>query len=241
VAYKNVVGARRASLRIISSIEQKEESKGSENLSMIKGYRAKVRPRALQRGPMRSPFPRAGPPAAHCKRPAPAPGPSAKRARIASPVQVEQELNNICSDILRLLDGNLIKGSLGAEPAVFYQKMKADYFRYLAEFAKEDVKKEHASKAEEAYNAATAKAGELAPTHPIRLGLALNFSVFLYEVMNKQQDACRLAKEAFDNAIAELDTLDEESYKVPAPRAARLWPRRAPVASRAQCTAKSPS
>ena len=75
------------------------------------------------------------------------------------------------------------------------------------------VKKEHAKHAEEAYNMATSKASDLAPTHPIRLGLALNFSVFLYEVMNKQGDACKLAKEAFDNAIAELDTLDEESYK----------------------------
>ena len=45
VAYKNVIGARRASWRIISSIEQKEESKGSDDkCSMIKGYRCKVRP-----------------------------------------------------------------------------------------------------------------------------------------------------------------------------------------------------
>ena len=54
---------------------------------------------------------------------------------------------------------------------------------------------------------------KLAPTHPIRLGLALNFSVFLYEVLTKCEDACQLAKQAFDDAIAELDTLDEESYK----------------------------
>ncbi|MCL4151686.1 UNVERIFIED_CONTAM: hypothetical protein GTU68_064854 [Idotea baltica] len=42
---------------------------------------------------------------------------------------------------------------------------------------------------------------ELPPTHPIRLGLALNFSVFYYEIA------------AFDDAIAELDTLSEDSYK----------------------------
>ena len=56
-------------------------------------------------------------------------------------------------------------------------------------------------------------AAELAPTHPIRLGLALNYSVFLYEVQQKSDEACNLAKQAFDDAIAELDTLDEESYK----------------------------
>ena len=43
VGYKNVIGARRASWRIMSSIEQKEESKGNENnVKLIKGYRQKV-------------------------------------------------------------------------------------------------------------------------------------------------------------------------------------------------------
>lgn len=46
-----------------------------------------------------------------------------------------------------------------------------------------------------------------------RLGLALNFSVFYYEILNSPDRACRLAKAAFDDAIAELDTLSEESYK----------------------------
>ncbi|RXH79474.1 hypothetical protein DVH24_040621 [Malus domestica] len=54
---------------------------------------------------------------------------------------------------------------------------------------------------------------DLPSTHPIRLGLALNFSVFYYEIMNSPERACHLAKQAFDEAIAELDTLSEESYK----------------------------
>ena len=168
VAYKNVVGARRASLRIIGSIEAKERSKDDNGkLGVISAYKSKV----------------------------------------------EAELNSICTDILGLLDSNLIKDSLPAEPKVFYQKMKADYFRYLAEFAEGANKAEHANSAEGAYSEATKAAGALAPTHPIRLGLALNHSVFLYEVQQKQPDACSLAKQAFDDAIAELDTLDEESYK----------------------------
>ena len=82
----------------------------------------------------------------------------------------------------------------------------------------------------EAYKAATEVATtDLAPTHPIRLGLALNFSVFYYEILNSPDQACHLAKQAFDDAIAgmflvpiqinilttaaELDTLSEESYK----------------------------
>ena len=45
-----------------------------------------------------------------------------------------------------------------------------------------------------AYNAAYEEASTMPPTHPIRLGLALNFSVFHYEILNNPEDACHLAK-----------------------------------------------
>ena len=45
------------------------------------------------------------------------------------------------------------------------------------------------------------------------MGLALNFSVFYYEILNSPDRACHLAKAAFDDAIAELDSLSEESYR----------------------------
>ena len=91
---------------------------------------------------------------------------------------------------------------------------KGDYHRYLAEFATGDDRKHAAENSLNAYKAANDVAlQELAPTHPIRLGLALNFSVFYYEILNSPDRACRLAKNAFDDAIAELDTLSEESYK----------------------------
>ena len=89
-----------------------------------------------------------------------------------------------------------------------------DYHRYLAEFATGDKRKESADKSLEAYKAASDVAvTELPPTHPIRLGLALNFSVFYYEILNSPDRACHLAKQAFDDAIAELDSLSEESYR----------------------------
>lgn len=62
-------------------------------------------------------------------------------------------------------------------------------------------------------NATNVAHTELTPTHPIRLGLALNFSVFYYEILNSPDRACHLAKQAFDDAIAELDSLSEESYR----------------------------
>lgn len=89
-----------------------------------------------------------------------------------------------------------------------------DYHRYLAEFLTGEARKDSAHQAHEAYKTATDVAqNDLAPTHPIRLGLALNFSVFYYEILNSPDRACHLAKQAFDDAIAELDTLSEESYK----------------------------
>ncbi|CAI0447956.1 unnamed protein product [Linum tenue] len=85
---------------------------------------------------------------------------------------------------------------------VFYLKMKGDYHRYLAEFKAGDERKTAAEDTMLAYKAALEiAAADLAPTHPIRLGLALNFSVFYFEIL------------AFEEAIAEIDTLGEESYK----------------------------
>eukprot|EP00518_Triparma_eleuthera_P004015 CAMPEP_0182464998 /NCGR_PEP_ID=MMETSP1319-20130603/8946_1 /TAXON_ID=172717 /ORGANISM="Bolidomonas pacifica, Strain RCC208" /LENGTH=256 /DNA_ID=CAMNT_0024664675 /DNA_START=12 /DNA_END=782 /DNA_ORIENTATION=- len=170
VAYKNVIGSRRASWRIISSIEAKEKDKAANDgkWEMVTTYRLKV----------------------------------------------ENELQEICGDILRIIDNHLIPHTTSAEGKVFYYKMKGDYYRYMAEFQTDDARKDSAENALVAYKAASEIANtDLPPTHPIRLGLALNFSVFYYEILNSPDRACHLAKQAFDDAIAELDTLSEESYK----------------------------
>ncbi|KAJ1254465.1 hypothetical protein BS78_K058200 [Paspalum vaginatum] len=86
--------------------------------------------------------------------------------------------------------------------------------RYLAEFKAGAERKEAAESTMNAYKAAQDIAlADLPPTHPIRLGLALNFSVFYYEILNSPDRACNLAKQAFDEAISELDSLGEEYYK----------------------------
>jgi len=168
VAYKNVVGSRRASLRIISSIEQKEESRGKEDhLQKARQYRKKV----------------------------------------------EKELTDICDDILNVLEKHLIPTSSTAESKVFYYKMKGDYHRYLAESTSGDPRQESAEKALAAYKTATEISQELLPTNPIRLGLALNFSVFYYEIMNSPDNAIQLAKKAFDEAIEQLESLTDDTYK----------------------------
>merc|ERR1712228_515457 len=99
--------------------------------------------------------------------------------------KVEAELQNICDTILGLLDKDLIPKAGSGESKVFYQKMKADYFRYIAEFSDGDAKAKAAENARQAYEEAQKVAQkDLAVTHPIRLGLALNFSVFQYEVLS---------------------------------------------------------
>jgi 14-3-3 protein epsilon len=107
-----------------------------------------------------------------------------------------------------------VRGLVVYLPSILTLHRKGDYHRYLAEFALGDKRKISADKSLEAYKNATEVAQtDLAPTHPIRLGLALNMSVFFYEILNSPDQACHLAKQAFDDAIAELDTLSEESYK----------------------------
>jgi 14-3-3 protein epsilon len=169
VAYKNVVGSRRASWRIVSSIEQKEKSKDNEaHVKLVREYGAKV----------------------------------------------EKELGDICTDVLRVLDDHLIKSSESNESKVFYHKMKGDYYRYMAEFTPAQARQAYIDSGLKAYQEASRIATEsLPPTHPIRLGLALNFSVFYYEIIVEPEKACELAKKAFDDAIAELDSLTEDSYK----------------------------
>lgn len=172
VAYKNIVGAKRSSWRVISSIEQKSQDK--EELG--REYREKI----------------------------------------------EKELDVVCNEVLTLLDNFLIveavknakDNATNAEAAVFFLKMKGDYYRYLAEVANKDAKAGVIDSADKAYKeAAELSKSELKSTNPIRLGLALNYSVFHYEIQSKPSDACALAKTAFDHAIAELDSLPEESYK----------------------------
>lgn len=67
--------------------------------------------------------------------------------------------------------------------------------------------------AQDSYKDASKESESLKSTHPIRLGLALNYSVFYYEILNSPDVACKLAKQAFDNAIQDLDGLEEDEYR----------------------------
>jgi 14-3-3 protein epsilon len=159
VAYKNVIGARRASWRTLNVEDNKFDD-------LVQDYKKRV----------------------------------------------ELELSTICKEVLSLLEDKLLKNSkTTSESSVFYLKMIGDYYRYLAEFAgTEGYDKKAALYYGQAMDIAREK---LDPTDPIRLGLALNYSVCFYEILKDKKKACDLAKSAFDQAISKLDTLSEESYK----------------------------
>lgn len=112
------------------------------------------------------------------------------------------------------MDKYLIANATNPESKVFYLKMKGDYFRYLAEVAAGNDRKETIDSAQKAYQEAMdISKKEMQPTNPIRLGLALNFSVFHYEIANAPEQAISLAKTTFDEAMGDLHTLSEDSYK----------------------------
>ena len=54
---------------------------------------------------------------------------------------------------------------------------------------------------------------DLGACNPIRLGLALNFSVFHFEVMNDHKKACVLGETALQNALEKIDDCDEETFR----------------------------
>lgn len=168
VAYKNVVGARRSSWRVICMFEQKAEN--DKRKSIPQEFRCKV----------------------------------------------ESELDSTCHEVLGLLEKHLITDDCSDEEKVFYLKMRGDYYRYIAEYKAEQGPERAAAitNAEEAYSKAMEHAKKNMPsTHPSRLGLALNYSVFYYEILNSPDKACNLAKEAFDEAISDLEKLHENDCK----------------------------
>ena len=125
--------------------------------------------------------------------------------------KVEDELTKKCQNVIKAIDTQLLKKAEDDEAKVFYIKMKGDYNRYIAEYATGDLKTKVAEDALNAYNEASSIAKSLPVLNPIALGLALNFSVFYYEVKNDHETACKIASDAIDKADKELPNIDEDA------------------------------
>ncbi|EKM59795.1 uncharacterized protein PHACADRAFT_181760 [Phanerochaete carnosa HHB-10118-sp] len=124
--------------------------------------------------------------------------------------RIRRELDGVCLEIVELLEKFLIPSSNPGEEKVFYSKMRGDYYRYLAEFTKDQPDDKNASSSLDAYKFAYKHANcTLEPTHPTRLGLALNFAVYYHDIADSPERACFLAKHAFDEAIQAASTMPE--------------------------------
>ena len=105
----------------------------------------------------------------------------------------------------------MLEKTCDGEPKAFFVKMVGDYYRYISENAKGPTLDQAKQEALKAYSEANDI--DLPPCNPIKLGLALNFSVFHYEVMKNHAEACLLADKALQNALEKIDDLQEDDFR----------------------------
>jgi 14-3-3 protein epsilon len=128
--------------------------------------------------------------------------------------RIEKELVDVCQDVVRLLNDDLMPHATLGEEKVFYSFLEwsslrlGDYYRYLAESCKEE-KEQYTDQSLLSYKMAYRESLRgMDPLHPTRLGVALNFAVFFHDCKNSSVRACHLAKHALDEAVEAL-----ENYK----------------------------
>jgi 14-3-3 protein epsilon len=123
------------------------------------------------------------------------------------------ELDGFCGELIALTDEKLLPSSGETATKVFYEKLKADYYRYSIEFKTDADRQEGAEKAKASYERAMAMAtAELVKADPAYLGLVLNYSVFLYEIIGQRTEAIELADQSFKAAVDILDSIEEGQY-----------------------------
>ena len=124
---------------------------------------------------------------------------------------IEEQLTNDCKKIITMIQEKVLAKQCEGEPKAFFVKMVGDYYRYISENAKDQLLEDVKQKALEAYQQANEIT--LPPCNPIKLGLALNFSVFHYEVLKNHKAACELADQALQNALDKIDELEEDDFR----------------------------
>mmetsp|Transcript_1627 Transcript_1627/g.2583 ORF Transcript_1627/g.2583 Transcript_1627/m.2583 type:complete len:318 (-) Transcript_1627:91-1044(-) len=126
---------------------------------------------------------------------------------------IEEEIETICQDVLSTC-GYLLHTVTTTEGRVCLLKLKGDYYRYLAEFKTGMAFSEAVDSAHDAYMSAfTLAEKSLCKMNHVRLGLALNLSVFYFEIVRDCQKACRIANTAYDGALEDVDMHPERLGK----------------------------
>ena len=124
---------------------------------------------------------------------------------------IEEQLQADCEKVIDIIQKKVLDKNCDGEPKAFFIKMVGDYYRYIAENAKDAKLEEVKNSALKAYDEANNIT--LPSCNPIKLGLALNFSVFHYEVMKNHSAACDLADKALQEALDKIDELEEEDFR----------------------------
>jgi len=127
--------------------------------------------------------------------------------------RIEKELYEQCMRIVRIVKDKCLGLAVDNESKAFFQKMIGDYYRYVAESATEATLEEVKQGALQGYEEAEKLSKDLNACNPIRLGLALNFSVVSYAVMNDHKKACELGEVALTEALEKIDDVDEETFR----------------------------
>lgn len=125
--------------------------------------------------------------------------------------KIEEGLYKDCETVIDLIKTKVLTKPSGEEARAFFVKMVGDYYRYIAETAQGAKLDQVQTEALKAYSEANGIT--LPPCNPIKLGLALNFSVFHYEVMKDHKKACQLAEESLQAALDKIDDLGEDDFR----------------------------
>lgn len=124
---------------------------------------------------------------------------------------IESKLIMDCQRVIDMINSKVLVKNCAEEAKAFFVKMVGDYYRYIAENAKGDQLESVKQNALKSYEEANQI--PLPPCNPIKLGLALNFSVFHYEVMKNHKAACELADQALQEALDKIDELEEDDFR----------------------------
>jgi 14-3-3 protein epsilon len=119
--------------------------------------------------------------------------------------RLRTELRELCVEVIETADRVLLPASKSSIDTIFYNKMQADYWRYGAEFQSGEFKELALKNAESCYETAMKKAEEeLDIVHPIRLGLILNYCVFLVDVKGEKEQGKAIAGATLERAEAAI-------------------------------------
>lgn len=123
-----------------------------------------------------------------------------------------ERLKALCEEAIDIIEKILLPASSDTSAIVFYQKLKGDFYRYICEFAEEEILEKCTQAAEDSYQTAISTSDQaLQPSDPIRLGTSLNYAVFKYEQCAETQKASDIIKEAIKATNNDFSQLSENS------------------------------